>query len=138
MSLLQFATAYYKKAYSLDTKIPLSSNKNLKDIITYVKNFLDGASSTKNYSWYYNNFSSLYEYVTNQGKIPEKILDNKYKRLLSFINTMLTNDKVSLQDLLMLGTLWDGWSISNILALRDDRVRLVNRLIKRAIEIIPK
>lgn len=138
MNLLARATQYYKQARDLNAPISLDSNKDLKDIIVYIKNFLDGAGSVSNYRWYYEDFSELYKYISMKKQLPSRIVGDKYQKLLAFVNSIVRANAVSMQELLTLGMLWDAWSISNVAVLKDNLVRAMNNVIKRAIELMPR
>jgi len=137
MSLLQKISQYQQQVCDLSEQVPLTG-KGLKEIFSYLKNFLEAAARVENYRWYYNDFSSLYEYISKRRHIPAKILNDKYHNLLDFVNSVLTRGSTSVQDILRLGMLWDAWSVSTVGVLKEDHVKSINAMTKRAIEILRK
>ena len=132
MNILERVAQYQEMVQSLNT----APTSNVKNILVYIKKYLDGATNAANYTYYYNNFNKLYNYIITHKEIPPRILNNKYRQLSYFVNLIIFNGKVSAQDIVKLGSLWDAWIISNVAILKNDQVNAVSKLIDRALELL--
>jgi hypothetical protein len=130
MNILKRIAQYQQLVKNLNTTKP-----DIKNILVYIKKYLDGAANATNYTSYYNDFNKLYEYVATHKEIPPRILNNKYLKLSYFINLLINNTTVSSQDIVRLGSLWDAWIISNVAILKNDRIDAVSKLISKALEL---
>jgi hypothetical protein len=130
MNILKRTAQYQQRVQELNAGTP-----DIKNILIYIKEYLDGAANAANCTSYYNNFNKLYEYVAAHKEIPPKILNNKYRELSYFVNLFILNG-ASKQDIVRLGSLWDSWIISNVGTLKNDRMEPISKLIDRALELL--